>query len=107
MLKKRLPLKDKKARKCLFVLACSAGRTANGWETHGFPIPSSTGKLEFSRPLSSSNPTRVASYKNTLTGILSLLPLVDEFRTLNWTAIKQDIEFSKIFEMFPEIVLQN
>ncbi len=28
------------------------------------------------------------------------LPLVDEFRTLNWVAIKRDLEFSKIFEMF-------
>lgn len=35
------------------------------------------------------------------------LPLVDEFRTLNWIQIKRDIEFSKIFEMFPMMVLQN
>lgn len=35
------------------------------------------------------------------------LPLVDEFRTLNWTAIKRDLEFSKIFEVFPMMVLQN
>ena len=36
-----------------------------------------------------------------------LLPLLDKFRTLNWTAIKRDIEFSKIFELFPVVALQN
>ena len=30
-----------------------------------------------------------------------MLPLVDEFRTLNWIKIKSNFEFSKIFEMFP------
>ena len=35
------------------------------------------------------------------------LPLVDEFRTLNWVQIKRDIEFSKIFEMLPMMALQN
>ncbi|HBM45562.1 TPA: hypothetical protein DDZ75_01120 [Patescibacteria group bacterium] len=35
-------------------------RNLTYWETHGFPIPSSTGKLEFPRPLSCSNP---ASHK--------------------------------------------
>lgn len=35
------------------------------------------------------------------------LPLVDKFRTLNWVQIKRDIEFSKIFEVFPMTTLQN
>jgi len=29
------------------------------------------------------------------------LPLVDEFRTLNWVQFKNDMEFCKIFEVFP------
>ena len=33
-----------------------------------------------------------------------LLPLVDKFRTINWSAIKRDLEFSKIFEIFSEMV---
>ncbi len=37
----------------------------------------------------------------------SLLPLVDEFRTLNWVKIKSDLEFSKIFGVLPSLVLQN
>jgi len=40
-------------------------------------------------------------------GFKILLPLVDEFRTLNWTAIKRDLEVSKIFELFPMVTLQN
>lgn len=39
--------------------------------------------------------------------VLRMLPLVDEFRTLNWTAIKRDLEFSKIFDLFPMFVIQN
>lgn len=34
-------------------------------------------------------------------------PSSGQFRTLNWTAIKGDIEFSKIFRMFPNLLLQN
>lgn len=32
-----------------------------------------------------------------------VLPLLDEFRTLNWAKIKKDIEFNRIFEVFPII----
>ncbi len=35
------------------------------------------------------------------------LPLVDEFRTLNWFAIKRELEVSRIFEVFPKMALQN
>jgi hypothetical protein len=42
-----------------------------------------------------------------LNRFLSMLPLLDEFRTLNWTAIKRELEVSKIFEMFPMAALQN
>ena len=35
------------------------------------------------------------------------LPLVDEFRTLNWTAIKQELQFSGILGLFPKLTLQN
>ena len=35
------------------------------------------------------------------------LPLLDAFRTLNGVQIKRDIEFSKIFEMFPIVELQD
>ncbi len=44
--------------------------------------------------------------QNPLTGVC-LLPLLDEFRTLNWAQIKTDIEFSRIFELFPMMTLQN
>ena len=37
----------------------------------------------------------------------TMLLLVDAFRTLNWVQIKRDIEFSKISDMFPVMVLQN
>lgn len=47
------------------------------------------------------------SQKRSLAGQRGGLPLVDEFRTLNWTAIKRDLELSKIFEMFPTVALQN
>lgn len=36
-----------------------------------------------------------------------MLPLVDEFRTLNWTAIKQELQFSGIIGLFPNLSLQN
>ncbi len=36
-----------------------------------------------------------------------VLPLLDEFRTLNWAQIKRDIEFSKIFEMLPIKIVWN
>jgi len=37
----------------------------------------------------------------------TMLPLVDEFRTLNWTAIKRDIEKSGLFSLFSNLSLQN
>jgi hypothetical protein len=37
----------------------------------------------------------------------TLLPLVDEFRTLNWVKIKRDIEEFKFFEFFGKLELQN
>jgi hypothetical protein len=33
-----------------------------------------------------------------------VLPLLDEFRTLNWVRIKSDLQFSKVFEVFPSLV---
>jgi len=33
--------------------------------------------------------------------------MVGNFRTINWVRIKRDIEFYKIFEMFPAVVPQN
>ena len=36
-----------------------------------------------------------------------MVPLVDEFRTLNWVKIKSDMEFYRVFEVFPSLVLQN
>ncbi len=35
------------------------------------------------------------------------LPLVDRFRTVNWTGIKSDLQFSGILGMFPSLTLQN
>jgi len=35
------------------------------------------------------------------------LPLVDEFRTANWTRIKSDLAFSGILGLFPMLELQN
>jgi len=35
------------------------------------------------------------------------LPLVDKFRTANWTSIKSELQFSGILEFFPELSLQN
>ena len=35
------------------------------------------------------------------------LPIVDEFRTLNWTAIKSDLQFSGILGLFPLMAFQN
>jgi len=36
-----------------------------------------------------------------------LLPLVDKFRTANWTRIKSDLQFSGILGLFPSMTLQN
>jgi hypothetical protein len=36
-----------------------------------------------------------------------MLHLVDEFRTLNWAAIKGDLQFSGILELFSMLELQN
>jgi len=35
------------------------------------------------------------------------LPLLDEFRTLNWNKIQQDLEFSGILSFYPNLSLQN
>jgi len=35
------------------------------------------------------------------------LPIVDKFRTLNWTSIKSELQFSGIFNLFPQLSLQN
>ena len=34
----------------------------------------------------------------------NLLPLLDTFRTLNWTTIKQEFEFSMFFNIFPNLL---
>ena len=44
------------ARKKVLYLITKATWGSVSWETHGFPIPSSTGKQMFSRPLSSPRP---------------------------------------------------
>jgi hypothetical protein len=36
-----------------------------------------------------------------------MLPLVDKFRTANWTGIKSDLQFSGILGLFPILELQN
>jgi len=38
---------------------------------------------------------------------IPLLPLQDAFRTLNWAKIKQELEFFNMYDMFPNLVLQN
>jgi len=43
----------------------------------------------------------------TLCGVFNLLPLVDEFRTANWTRIKGELQFSGILGLFPILELQN
>ena len=35
------------------------------------------------------------------------LPLLDAFRTLNWNKIEQDLEFSGILSLYPNLSLQN
>lgn len=40
-------------------------------------------------------------------GLFNLLPLVDEFRTLNWLAIKRDLDFSMFSMAFAIQELQN
>jgi hypothetical protein len=36
-----------------------------------------------------------------------MLPLLDEFRTLNWQRIKREVEESMFLRLFPEFLLQN
>jgi len=37
----------------------------------------------------------------------NLLPLQDALRTLNWTKIKQELEFTNIATLFPKLAFQN
>ena len=37
----------------------------------------------------------------------NLLPLLDAFRTLNWNKIQQDLEFSGILSLYPNLSFQN
>jgi len=39
--------------------------------------------------------------------LIFLLPLLDAFRTLNWNKIQQDLEFSGILSLYPNLSLQN
>jgi|GEM_PF-6710482 len=38
-----------------------------------------------------------------LLGSFVWLPLVDEFRTANWSCIKRELQFSGLFQMFPAL----
>lgn len=39
--------------------------------------------------------------------VLSWLPLLDVFRTLDWGKIKDDLKFSNTLDLFPNLALQN
>lgn len=55
-----------------------------------------------------SSSTELKKSKTLIRGLRFLrAPLVDAFRTLNWVQVKRDLEFSKIFELFPMMALQN
>lgn len=35
------------------------------------------------------------------------LPIVDKFRTANWTAIKSELQFSGLFTTFPNLIFSE